>query len=258
MMYKIKMTDVLEQQALEGTEDTLPGDMPKALGKIQLSTSLHREILTRLRDYIVEGNLPDGARVPERLLCEMLGISRTPLREALKVLSSEGLIDLLPNRGSRVRRLNPQEVRELFEIMGGLEALAGRLACENIDQKQFEEIESLHHKMDGLYLRRRLPEYLQCNQLIHQKIVAAAGNITLLATYAGFADRIRRVRYWTNLDRKRDRWSDAMREHEVILDALRRRAGDDLANILFLHLRNKLEEAAEYPELKEEEHKTLK
>ena len=63
-------------------------------------TSLHDEILTRLRDHIVEGNIPDGGRVPERQLCEMLGISRTPLREALKVLASEGLVELLPNRGA--------------------------------------------------------------------------------------------------------------------------------------------------------------
>jgi DNA-binding GntR family transcriptional regulator len=125
MIYKAKMMDVSAEQAIEGTEDTLPEGVLKTLRRIPLSTSLHREILTRLHDYIVEGNLPDGARVPERLLCEMLGVSRTPLREVLKVLSSEGLIDLLPNRGSRVRRLNPQEIRELFEMMGGLEALAG-------------------------------------------------------------------------------------------------------------------------------------
>ncbi len=61
--------------------------------------SLHDEILTRLRDHIVEGNIPDGGRIPERQLCEMLGISRTPLREVLKVLAAEGLIELLPNRG---------------------------------------------------------------------------------------------------------------------------------------------------------------
>jgi DNA-binding GntR family transcriptional regulator len=112
--------------------------------------------------------------------------------------------------------------------------------------------------MYGLYVRRSLPEYFQCNQLIHQKIVAAAGNVTLSATYTGFTDRIRRVRYSANLDRKRDRWSEAMREHEMILDALRRRASDDLTNILFLHLRNKCKAVVEYRELEGERHKTLK
>src|SRR5258708_3840162 len=95
-------------------------------------SSLHDEILTRLRDYIVEGNIPDGGRVPERELCAMFGISRTPLREALKVLAAEGLVDLLPNRGARVRQLSERELGELFDVMGGLEGLAGRLACETI------------------------------------------------------------------------------------------------------------------------------
>src|SRR5437773_3194165 len=88
--------------------------------------SLHGEILGRLRDYLVEGNIPDGHRIPERQLCEMFGISRTPLREALKVLAAEGLVDLLPNRGARVRHLSERDIAELFDIMGGLEALAGR------------------------------------------------------------------------------------------------------------------------------------
>src|SRR3984893_4358710 len=85
--------------------------------------SLHGELLTRLRDHIVEGNIPDGGRVPERQLCEMLAISRTPLREALKVLASEGLVELLPNRGARVRKLSEHDLNELFDVMGGLEGL---------------------------------------------------------------------------------------------------------------------------------------
>src|SRR6202040_84145 len=130
--------------------------------------SLHDEILTQLRDHIVEGNLDDGARVPERQLCEMLGISRTPLREALKVLASEGLVDLLPNRGARVRQFSEKDIRELFDVMGGLESLAGRLACENITDEEFSEVERLHHEMYGFYLRRDMHRYFQCNQLIHQ------------------------------------------------------------------------------------------
>ena len=204
-------------------------------------SSLHGDVLARLRDYIVEGHLADGARVPERQLCEMLGVSRTPLREALKVLAAEGLVDLLPNRGARVRQLEEQDVRELFDVMGGLEALAGRLACENITDDQVQDIERLHHDMYGFYLRRDMHGYFGRNQLIHERIVQAAGNATLAAAYASFADRIRRVRYSANLAKRRDRWGEAMREHEAILDALRRRSGSELSDILFGHLRNKAE-----------------
>ncbi|ACK52300.1 transcriptional regulator, GntR family [Methylocella silvestris BL2] len=221
-----------------------------ASGRPAHAVSLHGEILVRLRDYIVEGNLVGGARIPERQLCEMFGISRTPLREALKVLASEGLVDLLPNRGARVRELSAKNLVELFDVMGGLEALAGRLACENITGDAFDEIERLHHEMYGFYLRRDLHSYFQCNQAIHQKIADAAHNSVLSATYASFSDRLRRVRFCANLSRKHDRWGEAMREHEAILDALRRRAGPELSDILFLHLRNKQVAAAELgPEL---------
>jgi len=204
------------------------------------SGTLHGELLVALRDFIVEGNLEDGARVPERALCERFNISRTPLREALKVLAAEGLIELLPNRGARVRELSPADLRELFDVMGGLEALAGRLACERITEAEFAEIERIHHEMYHFYLRRDMHGYFHCNQAIHQLIVSAAGNATLTATYAGLAGRIRRVRYSANLAKDRDRLGEAMREHEAILDALRRRAGSELSDILFVHLRNKL------------------
>jgi DNA-binding GntR family transcriptional regulator len=208
--------------------------------------SLHGEILSRLRDHIVEGNIPDGGRVPERQLCEMLGISRTPLREALKVLASEGLVELLPNRGARVRQLNERDLEELFDVMGGLEGLAGRLACENISEAEIAEIERLHYEMYGFYLRRDMHGYFHVNQLIHQRILEASRNATLLSAYTSFAGRIRRVRYSANFARKRDRWGEAMREHEAILDALRRRAGSELSDILFKHLRNKRTAAVEH------------
>jgi DNA-binding GntR family transcriptional regulator len=205
--------------------------------------SLHDEILTRLRDFIVEGNLADGARIPERELCLRFGISRTPLREALKVLAAEGIVELLPNRGARVRHLTEAEFTDLFDLMGGLEALAGRLACERISEAQIAEIEALHHEMYGFYLRRDLPGYFQRNQAIHQRIVDAAANPALAAAYANLGGQLRRLRYAANLDTKRDRWAQAVREHEAILDALRRRAGTELSDILFVHLRNKRQAA---------------
>ncbi len=201
--------------------------------------NLHGEIVGRLRDYIVEGNLADGSRIPERLLCEKFGISRTPLREALKVMASEGLIDLLPNRGARIRSLGAEEIQQLFDVMGGLEALAGRLACEVISEAEINQVVDLHQEMYGYYLRRDLHEYFRCNQLIHEKIVEFARNPVLSATYSSFAGRIRRVRYSANLASKQDRWGEAMREHEAILDALRRRDGAELSDIMFKHLRKK-------------------
>jgi DNA-binding GntR family transcriptional regulator len=226
----IGMSDPADLLTNTGVE---PEPLPRA------ASLLHDEVLSKLRDYIVQGNLADGARVPERQLCDMFGISRTPLREALKVLAAEGMIDLLPNRGARVKVLSSKDLRELFDIIGGLEALAGRLACEGISNDEIGEIETLHYRMYRYYVQRNLTDYFRCNQLIHESILKAARNEALCTTYASFAGRIRRARFAANLDKQRDRWGQAMREHETILEALRRRAGDELSNILFLHLRNK-------------------
>src|SRR5919202_3288251 len=98
--------------------------------------SLHERLVGALRDLIIEGELEAGARVPERLLCERFGVSRTPLREALKALASEGLVELLPNRGARVTRLTPEDVEDMFQVMGALEALSGTLACGRITEPE--------------------------------------------------------------------------------------------------------------------------
>jgi len=174
------------------------------------------------------------------------GIGTEIIAEALKVLAAEGLVELLPNRGARVRQLSERDLAELFDIMGGLEGLAGRLACENITDAEIAEIEGLHYEMYGFYLHRDMHGYFRVNQLIHQKIVEAARNAALQSTYASLAGRIRRVRYAANFARQRERWGEAMREHETILDALRRRAGSELSDILFKHLRNKRTAAVEH------------
>lgn len=212
---------------------------PQPPSEAKEEASLHGETLTRLRDYIVEGNIPDGGRILERELCDLLGISRTPLREALKVLASEGLVELLPNRGARVRTLSEADLVELFDVMGALEGLAGRLACENITDDEIAEVERLHYEMYGFYLHRDMHNYFHANQMIHQKIVETSRNSILQAAYTSYAGRIRRVRYSANFARERERWGEAMREHETIIYALRKRAGAELSEILFHHLRNK-------------------
>jgi DNA-binding GntR family transcriptional regulator len=206
--------------------------------------SLHEELLSRLRDLIVEGRLAPGSRVPERELSLQLSVSRTPLREALKVLAAEGLIELLPNRGARIRRITETDLRNLFDVVAGLEFVAGRLACEKISDEGIAAIEQLHYQMYTHYLRRELSEYFKLNQSIHKALVEAADNPLLLSHYDGLNALIRRVRFSANLAH-RDRLSDAMREHEAIVDALRRRAGEELGLLMFEHLRNKCEAACE-------------
>ncbi len=105
---------------------------------------LHNTVTEHLRKFIVEGLLPPGSKLNERELCETLGISRTPLREAIKVLAAEGLLEIAPNKGASVFQMSEAEIRQTFELMSGLEAFSGELACERITDAEIAEIEALH------------------------------------------------------------------------------------------------------------------
>jgi DNA-binding GntR family transcriptional regulator len=200
---------------------------------------LHDEILAGIREMIFTGALIGGQRVPEKMICEQLSISRTPLREALKVLASEGLLELLPNRGARVSRLTAAEVDEMFPVMAALEGLAGEIACQRITEDGIDEIRALHYQMAAHHKRRELSEYFGLNQKIHEKIMAATGNATLAGMYASLAARIRMARYRANFSQSR--WDQAMAEHDEILSALTERDGPRLTGILSAHLKNTCE-----------------
>ena len=199
--------------------------------------ALHDEVADRLRAMIDEGELEPGARVPEQALCDLFGISRTPMREALKVLSSEGLVDLQPNKGATVASLTERDVDEMFEVMGALEALSGRLACARIAEAEIDEIRAMHYKMMAHYHRRERAEYFALNRRIHEAILKASGNSVLTSVYNGLSDRIRLARYQTTLSEPA--WRQAVDEHEEILAGLTDRHGRRLSEVLQRHLRNK-------------------
>ena len=201
--------------------------------------SLHEELTARIREMIFSGELRGGDRVPEQKLCDMFGVSRTPLREALKVLGGEGLLDLLPNRGARVATLTEEDVDEIFPVMGALEALSGELACRRLTDAEFAEIRALHYQMALHHTRRELPPYFALNQQIHEAILKAAANPTLEAQYRSLAGRIRLARFRSNMTP--ERWDMAMKEHEDILAALEARDGRRLSALLGQHLKNKRE-----------------
>ena len=195
--------------------------------------SLHDEVVVRLRDMIVEGELAPAQRIPERDLCESFGISRTPLREALKVVAAEGLIELLHNRGARVKVLSVAEVQDMLEAMGGIEAFAGELACTRATEAELAAIRELHQRMLRCYAQRRQRDYFALNQDIHAAIVQAARNSSLSQLHAALRARMRRIRYIGN--NMPEQWRDAVQDHEQILEALLARRADALAAALRQH-----------------------
>jgi DNA-binding GntR family transcriptional regulator len=196
------------------------------------------EVTERLRDMIVQGELAPGVKLNERVLCERLRTSRTPVREAIKYLASEGLVELLPNRGAIVTPITAVTVREMFELLGALEALAGELACVNASDADIAEIRALHYQMLAHHARSQLAQYFRCNQEIHMRLVESAGNATLANTYRALNGHVRRARYMANLSR--ERWDHAVDEHQKILEAFARRDKALLPVLLRSHLVNKM------------------
>ena len=208
--------------------------------------SLHEELTDRLRTMIVESVLVAGEKVPERELCEKFAVSRTPMREALKVLAVDGLVWLEPNRGAWVSKITLEDLEEVFPVMGALEALSGELACARISDEEITAIRTTHNEMIVHYKARDLAQYFQSNQAIHEAILSAARNSELTTMYRSLAARVRRARYLANMTD--ERWAKAVEEHEQILDALAKRQGDALGQILRQHLASKFETVRQWLE----------
>ncbi len=204
-----------------------------------LRPSLHDELAARLRRMIVEDALPPGARIPERDLCARFGVSRTPLREAIKVLAREGYVVLTPNRGASVAVLTERDLDEAFQIMAALEALAGELAAEHATDAEIAAIRADTDAMGRAFEAGDRPAYFARNEAIHRGIVCASGNAMLAEMQRGLDGRVRRARYRANIGSAR--WHQAMAEHEEIAAALALRDGTRISDLLRRHLLNKRE-----------------
>jgi DNA-binding GntR family transcriptional regulator len=197
----------------------------------------------RLRELITEGVLAPGTRLNERALCERLGVSRTPLREAFRLLAAQGLIELTPNRGAQVVSLSEQDIRESFEVMSALEAISGELACRHVTDGEVAELKALTFEMLACHARSDLLGYYRLNRAIHDRINLAARNRQLTQVYATLNLRIQNLRFRSNFDR--DKWDAAAREHAEMVEALEARDGPRLAAILRAHLAKKCEAVLE-------------
>jgi DNA-binding GntR family transcriptional regulator len=199
--------------------------------------ALHEQVAHRLRQMLVENRILPGAKLNERELSEVLNVSRTPLREAIKMLAAEGLVELLPNRGAIAVALSEADVLHTFEVMAGLEAQSGELAAERVTDAELAEIKAMHFEMLAAYTRRDLPNYYRLNAAIHNAINAAAKNPVLATTYAQVNARLQALRFRSNQDE--EKWKSAVKEHEQMIEALAARDAAAMRRVLLGHLANK-------------------
>jgi len=202
-------------------------------------SSLPQAAADRLRTLIIEGALAPGRRLNERELSDQLGVSRTPLREAFRMLAADGLVVQLPNRGVQVVALSPEDVRHAFEVMAGLEGMAGELAARNVTDGDLAALRALQSDMEAAHVQADLPAYYRANRAIHDRVSMIAANPVLSRMQHTLNVRLHALRFRSNLNRHK--WDRAVAEHRSMLAALAARDGAALRDLLVRHLQAKLQ-----------------
>ncbi|MFK7858130.1 MAG: GntR family transcriptional regulator [Granulosicoccus sp.] len=207
--------------------------LDESVGRL-VRRSLAEHIADKLRDLVLLEKLAPGAPVPERETADALGVSRTPLRESLRILASEGLIEIAPSRPPRVANPSLNEIKGLLQVQGSLEALAGELACENGFDAQLNEISFLADEMVQVSDQCDALEFFQKDMRFHEKIVAASGNHALIDTHKTYNSRLWRARFISS--RLRVNRTGTLEQHHDIVKALMERQRGKCAKALRTHL----------------------
>ncbi|MBI5109891.1 MAG: GntR family transcriptional regulator [Rhodocyclales bacterium] len=181
--------------------------------------ALYEQVAERLRTRIFAHELQPGAWIDEQALAVEYGISRTPLREALKVLASEGLVVLKPRRGCYVTELSEQDIDEVFPVMALLEGRVAEEAARRITSADFARLEAIHADLEKHAAANNADRFFEANQRFHTALQDIAGNRYL----AQLIDDARKVIKLTRRDslRLEGRLKQSLAEHREILDALR-------------------------------------
>ena len=199
-----------------------------------MHNSLHDEVAATLRERIFSGALPPGAFVDEPAFCEELNISRTPLREALKVLAAEGLVRHEPRRGCFVSEVTEQDVQEIFPVIALLEGRCAFEAAVNATDADLKALEGLHDRLQRHARARRINEYYQTNFEIHEAIITLAANRWL----AQVITDLRRILKLARLQQLHapGRLEQSLSEHLAVFAALKARDAEGAEAAMRTHL----------------------
>lgn len=197
------------------------------------------QIADVLRQQILLGDLKPGKNIPERETSAALGVSRTPLREALLVLEAEGLVEMSPAKSPIVAKPSLQEVTHLLLVQAALESLAGECACDSATQQELDEIEAMHQTMLANYENADPIKYFQIDMAFHEAIVASTKNPSLIKTHKQYHARLWRARFLSA--HRREAREMAMIDHGRIVEGLINRDKLGVSNDMQEHLRRAID-----------------
>ncbi len=201
-------------------------------------TTYHVRIADMLRDMMMTGMLKEGDKINENELCATMEISKTPLREALRVLNVEGLIQLVPNRGAFVTQPTYEEIEEMFDVTSLLEGFCAGAACEKMRSQDLTHLEKLHAQLEKQYEQRDQEGYIRINNQYHSFLQEMAGNRTLNQIINGLRKKILLYRFQSLSAPAR--FESSIREHRNLLEAFRQRDSKRAKLLMRAHLKNQL------------------
>jgi DNA-binding GntR family transcriptional regulator len=175
-------------------------------------------IVVKLREDIVSGRLRPNERLVESDIAQRMKISRTPVREAFKLLEMQGYLSRLPNGGLIVTDHSPSQIRNLYEIREALETMALKLACQRATEREIEQAKELHERMLEAIQKRNINQFIELNSSFHNQLLSACGNEQLWSLLRTFRDQYfdrRLVRVFNASD-----WRNMPKQHQKLLDAV--------------------------------------
>lgn len=197
-------------------------------------STLPEQIAQQLRRDILRGKLAPGASIKERDSAAEMGVSRTPMREAIRILAKEGLVILRPARSPIVANPSLREITDQIEVLMALELLSGRLACERASDAQLREIVAIQQHMEAQYDKLESLSLFEIDMRFHVAIAKASNNTSLAETHNAYLSRLWRARYLSAIRKKsRER---VLRQHRAIAEGLLARDAEAVNREIGSHL----------------------
>lgn len=206
--------------------------------------SLRGQVFDKIRSDILKGRYQRGDELVECTIGKELGVSRTPVREAIRQLELEGLVQLVPNKGAFVTGISAEDVRDIYLIRARLEGLCARLAVENITEKQLEAMEETIYLSDFHAGKSHYEQVCEMDGKFHKLLYEASGSRILGHTLSDFHQYVQRVRQASIMDRMR--LDKSGHEHMEILQAIRSKDADTAEQVAARHISNTVENLKHY------------
>lgn len=204
--------------------------------------SLTAKIFNKIREDILNGRYKEGEKLIEAKLAEEMGVSRTPVREALKQLELDGLVDNVPNRGVIVKGISNQDIQDIFEIRAAIEGIAAKWAVERITEEELHSLKEIHELAEFYVFKKDIEKFAELNTRFHEIIYKATKSRYLEQVLKDFQYYMKQARRKSL--QKEGRMEDAFAEHKDILEAFLKRDKEEAEKMLTLHVSNSKKNAS--------------